>query len=91
MEINKDTIIELPDGSDPVAFHEQHVPVFGDYIPRETLQMWVNLDPSLPRNKTRTFRVVGTGCEFPDNYKFIGTVIRKSDNLVWHLHENVEE
>jgi hypothetical protein len=53
--------------------------------------LWAEVDPASP-TVSRTFRVIGTGQPFPDDWPddrwdYLGTAIVMSDRIVLHVYE----
>ena len=53
--------------------------------------MWVELAPSRPTTRTRTFRTFLTGDEVPNDFIHVATVLADDDRFVWHLYEKRED
>lgn len=54
--------------------------------------LWCLVDLELHEVKERTFRFFGTGQTLKENFnelKFVGTVLLRSDTLVFHLFEEI--
>jgi hypothetical protein len=76
--------LHLPPGARPVHFGCQR----GDWF------LWVLVDPSLPPNRRRQFRMAGTGhpiAEPPGRLTHVGTATNANQTLVFHLFEIQQE
>lgn len=47
--------------------------------------MWIMFDPSFTERVTRTFQVIGTGHDLPDDWEYVKTF--QQQPFVWHLFE----
>lgn len=75
-------VLELPALSEPLHVAMQH----------HVLRLWVQVPQSTDNPKVfppvaRTFVVVGTGQEFTDHGKYIGTAMTEHGTSVWHVFE----
>lgn len=50
--------------------------------------IWAEVETETSLRKTRTFYIVGTGHEIPDQSQHIGTMVM-NDSYVWHIYEGV--
>lgn len=73
--------IEMPKGAEFLSCAEQFE------SPDASFQAWFMVDKSA-ENELRRFRVVGTGhpIEGP-GYRYLGTAVAMSGDLVWHLFD----
>jgi hypothetical protein len=71
------TSIEMPNGALIVDIAAQHGALF----------LWAEVETALPSNP-RTFAVVGTGHEVPEDHVFVRTA--HAPPFVWHVYERKE-
>lgn len=68
--------LSMPLGSEIIAFQTQY----------ENPCIWAIVNPS-SKLVLRTFSIKGTGHQFEDPGKYIGTIQQINGTLVWHLFE----
>jgi hypothetical protein len=77
-QLSTETILELPEGAEVLAVHEQ----------RDEVCMWVLLDGAHLKKEFRKFVTVPTGKTLPyGNWKFLGTSLLRGGYLVFHTFE----
>jgi len=89
LEVVDEQEIEMPFGSKIVKVDTQLGMVGMNKYPKDFLQIWC-ICPIGSTTVKRKFIIIATGSEFNDSgLEFIGTVVFKASNLVYHVFEKL--
>ena len=91
LKLIDEQMLELPQGAYPLSVGVQKKEERIGY--RESLYLWMQLDPEQPKKDKYHIWIVGTGAPIPfpkdTQVQFIGTAQMADGALVWHVFVSI--